>query len=226
MEQEIGHSEVCNSVTNQDPFTVSYPGGQSFSDPNDFDTCMGGSEGPNAVGEGPCTRDHLPERDNPGPNGPVACPTNNAASGALCEFADGYCFQKGTADRDRSTACRPRNRRDANQCFADRFQNGDLDFDGLVLPAGLAERQQEPPDGLPVRRAVHGQREDLPAGPVRDRHRRLVGPVQRCHRRGLHRPADQRQVLPVLVAQPAVSSRSGSQRTGCAWNFGNDLPNT
>ena len=30
-----------------------------------------------------------------GPNGPVACPTNNPASGALCEFADGYCFQKG-----------------------------------------------------------------------------------------------------------------------------------
>ena len=31
-----------------------------------------------------------------GPNGPVACPTNDSASGALCEFADGYCFQKGT----------------------------------------------------------------------------------------------------------------------------------
>ena len=34
MEQEIGHSEVCNSLTNQDPFTVTFPNGQSYSDPN------------------------------------------------------------------------------------------------------------------------------------------------------------------------------------------------
>ena len=65
MEQEIGHSEVCNSVTNQDPFTMTYPGGQSYSDPNTYDTCMGGTEGPNAVGEGPCTADRLHECDDP-----------------------------------------------------------------------------------------------------------------------------------------------------------------
>ena len=43
------------------------PDGQSFNDPNVFDTCVGGSEGPNATGEGPCDREHghLPERDDP-----------------------------------------------------------------------------------------------------------------------------------------------------------------
>ena len=51
MQQEIGHSEVCNSVNNQDPFT---PSRTSYSDPNVFDTCVGGSEGPAATGEGPC----------------------------------------------------------------------------------------------------------------------------------------------------------------------------
>ena len=47
-QQEIGHSESCNSVANADPFSASFPDGQTYSDPNSFDTCMGGSEGPNA----------------------------------------------------------------------------------------------------------------------------------------------------------------------------------
>jgi hypothetical protein len=96
MQQEIGHSEVCNSVTNQHPFNASFPGGQSYSDPNVFDTCVGGSEGPAATGEGPCSGVICQNATTQGPDGPVACPTNNAASGALCEFADGYCFQQGT----------------------------------------------------------------------------------------------------------------------------------
>ena len=53
MQQEIGHAEVCNSVSNQDPFTFT-GGNQTFSDPKDFDTCDGGTEGPKATGEGPC----------------------------------------------------------------------------------------------------------------------------------------------------------------------------
>ena len=54
MQQEIGHFESCNSVANNLPFSVSDPDGQSFSDPNVYQTCMGGSEGRKAVGEGPC----------------------------------------------------------------------------------------------------------------------------------------------------------------------------
>ena len=66
MQQEIGHAEVCNSVTNKDPFTFD-AGSQSYSDPNVFDTCNGGTEGPGAKGEGPCDAGrHLPECDNPG----------------------------------------------------------------------------------------------------------------------------------------------------------------
>ena len=67
MQQEIGHSEVCNSVTNQDPFTFLPPAARRYSDPNVFDTCVGGSEGPTPTGEGPCdAARHLPERDDPG----------------------------------------------------------------------------------------------------------------------------------------------------------------
>jgi hypothetical protein len=105
MEQEIGHSEACNSVANQDPYSANYPGGQSYSDPDTYDTCDGGSEGPNAIGEGPCNPLTFicQNSTTQGPTGPVACPTEDSNSGALCEFADGFCFPKADL-RSRTTA--------------------------------------------------------------------------------------------------------------------------
>jgi hypothetical protein len=132
MEQEIGHSEVCSSLANQDPFSETYANGQSYTDNNVYDTCMGGSEGPGQVGEGPCNPSTAicQNAETQGPDGPVACPTDNAASGALCEYADGYCFPKG-ARTVQVNGVNTLAYSDANQCFADRYQNGDLDFDGL-----------------------------------------------------------------------------------------------
>jgi hypothetical protein len=131
MEQEIGHSEVCSSLTNQDPVTDSYADGQSFTDKSVYDTCVGGSEGKGQTGEGTCNSSAICQgAETQGPNGPQACPTDNADSGVLCEYADGYCFPKGSRTvliNGVSTTASS----DANQCFADRFQNGDLDFDGL-----------------------------------------------------------------------------------------------
>src|SRR5262252_4639212 len=128
MQQEIGHSEVCNSVTNQDPFVAGFPGGQSYTDPNVFDTCVGGSESPSATGEGPCdpSTGICLNATTQGPTGPVACPTNNFASGANCEFADGNCFQKGNRIALVNGVPTPEFSA-ANQCFQNRFQNGDLD---------------------------------------------------------------------------------------------------
>jgi hypothetical protein len=40
MEQEIGHSEVCSSLANQDPVIAAYPDGSTFEDDNTYDTCM------------------------------------------------------------------------------------------------------------------------------------------------------------------------------------------
>ena len=134
MEQEIGHSEVCSSLKNQDPFTESFANGQSFTDTAVYDTCVGGSEGAANTGEGPCTGATCQNAETQGPNGPQACPTTNAASGTLCEYADGFCYQKGTRTvliNGVSTT----ESSDANQCFTDRFQNGDLDFDGLDYQA-------------------------------------------------------------------------------------------
>ena len=80
MEQEIGHFEVCNSVSNNDPVVV--PPGSSkpfFIDKQVFDTCNGGSEGPKAVGEGPCsfTTFACANAQTQGTTGPMACPDSH-----------------------------------------------------------------------------------------------------------------------------------------------------
>jgi hypothetical protein len=135
MEQEIGHSEVCSSLTNQDPFSESFSNGQSFVDNSNYDTCMGGSEGPGQTGEGPCNSSAICQNaETQGPNGPQACPTDNADSGTLCEYADGFCYPQGSRTV-MINGVTTTEYSDANQCFADRFQNGDLDFDGLSYQA-------------------------------------------------------------------------------------------
>ncbi len=144
--QEIGHSEVCNSLLYQDPFSEYYSSTQNFTDNESYDTCVGGSEGPGQVGEGPCnpTTGLCQNAETQGPNGePQACPTDNPATGAHCEFADAFCFPKGsrsiTVNGVLTTAWS-----DANQCSANRYQNGDLDFDGLSY-----QRSSWPASGNP-----------------------------------------------------------------------------
>jgi hypothetical protein len=128
MQQEIGHFESCNSVANQ--FPVSEFGG-NFTDNNVFQTCMGGSEGKNAAGEGPCDASTgvCQNARTEGASGPVACPSNNLGSGDLCEFADGACFQKGTRTVTINGVAR-KEHAPLNGCLDNLFQNGDLDFDG------------------------------------------------------------------------------------------------
>ena len=207
MQQEIGHGEVCNSVTNKDP-AVNPAGATGYTDPNVFDTCVGGAEGPNATGEGPCSGAICQNATTQGPNGPVACPTNNAASGALCEFADGYCFQKGarTAFINGSPVTETAR---ANECFQFRFQNGDLDFDGQSYLADWPNGSRNFPTTFqyigPFTRGGHTY-------PKIQFETDAAGSEALCNiddRRGLHRSADRRQVLPVLVAEPAVRRDGG-----------------
>ncbi len=122
LQQEIGHSEVCSSLTNQDPFSETFADGQSYTDNSVFDTCRGGSD-PGNTGEDP---GNFATAETQGLTGPQECPTQ----GDLCEYGDGYCFAKGT----RTAQVNGQNVTEtsaANECFANRFQNGDLDFDGL-----------------------------------------------------------------------------------------------
>ena len=84
MQQEIGHGEVCNSVTNKAPGRQS-AGSHRLHRPEVFDTCDGGSEGPNATGEGPCsatTSARTPRRKDPTARWPVRPTTRPAARSA------------------------------------------------------------------------------------------------------------------------------------------------
>jgi hypothetical protein len=131
MEQEIGHGETCSSLTHKLGFSETFGDGSSYTDPNVFQTCNGGSEGKNATGEGPCnaTTGVCQNATTQGVNGPVACPSDSLSSGDLCEFSDAYCFPNGsrTATLDGSAVTESSR---LNFCFQDAFQNGDLDYDG------------------------------------------------------------------------------------------------
>jgi hypothetical protein len=132
MQQEIGHFESCNSVANQFPLSD----GAGFTDNKVFQTCMGGSEGKNAVGEGPCDPNTgvCQHASTEGTTGPVACPSNNAGSGLNCEFSDGACFKKGTRTVTINGVTRKEHMPVAG-CLQTLFQNGDLDFDGTDYQA-------------------------------------------------------------------------------------------
>jgi hypothetical protein len=127
MEEEIGHFESCSSISNKEGYSL----GTSFSDPAVSQTCVGGLEGSGHHG-GSCnaTTNICTGAEAQGTKGPTACPTNNAASGQLCEFSDGYCMPAGarslTENGKTVTVDWP-----VAGCQADQFENGDLDFDGL-----------------------------------------------------------------------------------------------
>jgi hypothetical protein len=224
MQQEIGHSEVCASLASKHPYNVSFPGGQTFSDPNVFDTCMGGAEGPNAVGEGPCSGVICQNATTQGPNGPVACPTNNAASGALCEFADGNCFQQGNRTVLLNGAPVTEESR-ANECYNNRFQNGDLDFEGQsYLP--------DWPDGSPNHPSTFQYVGPFTKGgktyPNVQFESNVGGSSALCDvatGAGCTVPPIGAQFYPFWTLGQQFHAL-GTPITACVWNFGNTQPNT
>jgi hypothetical protein len=129
MQQEIGHSEVCASLTHNDP--INEPG--IVVDNKISDTCVGGSEGGrHDKGEGGCNT-HTGvclNASTEGTTGPIACPSNNFASGQLCEYADGACLPQGTRTVT-VNGHKVKETSPVNFCQDNRFQNGDLDFDGI-----------------------------------------------------------------------------------------------
>jgi hypothetical protein len=226
MEQEIGHSEVCNSLAYQDPFSESFSNGQSYTDDQTYDTCMGGSEGPNAVGEGPCspTTGLCQNATTQGENGPVACPTDNPASGAHCEFADAFCFPKGARAIEvngvTTTAWS-----DANQCFADRYQNGDLDFDGVsyqtfTWPNGSRNH--------PTAFQYIGPFTNGKPYPKIQFETDISGSAALCDTAtgaGCVVPPISADFYPYWSLSPLFKGL-GSFVGGCVWNFGGNLPST
>jgi hypothetical protein len=227
MQQEIGHSEVCSSLTNQHAVSASFPGGQSYRDPNVFDTCVGGSEGPRKTGEGPCNPSTgiCQNASTQGPNGPVACPTNNFTSGANCEFADGYCFQKGT--RTALVNGVPTTEFSAaNQCFDTRFQNGDLDFDGLdYVPNAWPNGTRNHPTAFQYAGPFQANGRPYPQIQFETNVGASEILCDVATGNGCTVPPQGAKFYPFWSLSPQPSAL-GSHLTSCVWNFGNVLPRT
>jgi hypothetical protein len=126
MEQELGHFEVCSSVSNPLP----QPG-----DADVYQVCSGGSEGTGQSSpEQGCS---LTTGNCPGATTEdgLACPAPagssepNYTEGLPCEYSDALCMPKGprpiSNDGSTTIADWP-----VAGCQDDYFQNGDLDFDG------------------------------------------------------------------------------------------------
>jgi uncharacterized membrane protein len=223
MQQEIGHSEVCNSVKNQDPFTFS----TTYSDPKVFDTCVGGSEGPGQTGEGPCDPNTgiCQNPSTEGPNGPVACPTNNFNSGANCEFADGNCFQKGTrpVTIDGVPATESS---DANQCFDNRYQNGDLDFDGVSYQSFTwPDGSRNHPTAFEYAGPFQASGRPYPQIQFESNVGASEILCDTTTGAGCTVPPQGSKFYPFWSLSPLFPAL-GSHLTACVWNFGNVLPHT
>jgi hypothetical protein len=225
MEQEIGHSEVCNSLKYQDPYTESFSNGQSYTDTDTYDTCVGGSEGPGQVGEGPCNAAAICQNaETQGPDGPQACPSDNADSGDLCEYADGFCFPQG-ARTVQVNGVATTEWADANQCFADRYQNGDLDFDGLSY------QKSAWPDGGPNHPTAAEYAGPFTNGrpyPQVQYESDIGGSSFLCNTTtgvGCTQPPISADFYPYWSLSPKFFP-FGSIQTSCVWNFGGQLPNT
>jgi hypothetical protein len=236
MEQETGHSEVCTSLANQDPVLAGFPDGSTFEDDNIYDTCQGGSDSAYAdAGEGPCTVTSITgaqtvnttfcqNAETQGENGPQGCPTPDATANVHCEMADGYCLPAGA--RTALVNGNPvQEWSDTNECFANRFQNGDLDYDGVPYEKNTW------PNGSPNHPTSFQYVGPFMANgqpyPSIQFETDASGSARLCAANG------QGCVIPMISAKfypywsiAPSNSALGSKLTSCVWNFGATQPNS
>ncbi|MGH7610432.1 MAG: hypothetical protein ACREN4_00280, partial [Candidatus Dormibacteria bacterium] len=140
MEDELGHFEVCNSVSSPLP----QPG-----DADVYQVCNGGSEGQTTTPEQGCS---LSTFNCPGATTEdgLACPAPpggsvpNAGEGLNCEYSNALCMPAGprpiSNDGSTTTADWP-----VAGCQDNYIQNGDLDFDGTSYQPDWPDGQWDHP---------------------------------------------------------------------------------
>jgi len=236
MEQEIGHSEVCSSLANNDPYLAGFPDGSTYEDDNVYDTCQGGSDSAyDSSGEGPCqvtsftgagtiNTEYCENATTQGNYGPTGCPNDDPTSGSHCEYADGYCLPQGA--RTALVNGNPVTEwSDTNECFDNRFQNGDLDYDGVDYQTGTW------PNGSPNHPTSFQYVGPFMANgqpyPSIQFETDASGSERLCAQNG------QGCVVPPISAEfypywsiASSNSALGSKLTSCVWNFGASQPNT
>jgi hypothetical protein len=214
MQQEIGHSETCASVAGSFPVSATFADGQTFQDSSVFQTCQGGLEG-STPGEGPCSLTTGVCANATTETG-AACPTDNFATGRLCEFSDAFCMPAGSRTINVNGTAENVSQPVAF-CEDNVFQNGDLDFEGNSY-------QKDWPDGSPNHPTSFQYVGPFTRGstyPTIQFETDLAASESLCHVRtgaGCTAPP----VGAVFYPYWTIGSRAGS----CVWNFGNTIPGT
>lgn len=232
IEQEIGHTEPCASLSGADPQTNAT---FNFSDPAVQDVCNGPFEAQNGgtgTGEGPCSPGQPQSGNCAGASTEgttaSACPFDAATLGGNCEQSDGFCVPSGaravTVNGSPQTWNQP-----VTTCQQDKDQNGDLDFDGSPYIADW-------PDGTsthPTSMRYLGPFD--PAGnpyPQTQFETNAPGSENSCNPGAptastCHVPPDGSSFYPFW----SVTNRQGLSGTAvatsspsCAWNFGSAVP--
>lgn len=212
MEDELGHFEPCSSVSNSLPLSYNL-GGQSFSDPQSYQTCNGPFE-PGGSGEGPCSNSGCA---NSTTEGNLACPR-----GGLCEQSDANCFPAGprpvTINGVTQTVSWP-----IAGCLADYFQNGDLDFEGSSYIADWPDGSATHPTPFQYTGPFDAAGNPYPSIQFETD---LAGSEQDCSvstGSGCTAPPAASAFYPfwTIGKQPSI----GGNGKVCEWNFGNTIAN-
>ena len=234
MQQEIGHFEPCASLTNADPETVNYSNGDTWTDPSLSQTCNGGFEGaggPTGAGEGPCS-----------PGG-ASCMNGKTegggACGAQCESSDGFCFPLGS----RTVTITPFGNTPQMQtwttkvagCTDNRYQNGDLDYDGSDYVADWPDRPDNS-NGHPTSFRYMGPFDGMGNSyPVVQFETDVGLEENNCQSNGTGctappapPPSNPNIFYPfwTITNTQGLDGLAVSKSSPCVWNFGNDILGT
>jgi len=207
MQQEIGHGESCDSVSN--------PLGLSF-DQQTFWTCNGGIEGAGATGEGPCDFS-TGVCQNPTTEGGKACP----AGAGLCEFSDAICAPAGA--RTVTISGQPTTWNWALPfCQQDFTQNGDLDFDGNSYIADWPNGSTSFPTAFKYAGPFDAQGHPYPNIQIETDLAASENDCNLATGAGCTAPPHRAAFYPfwTIGVQPDIA---GGASNVCEWNFGNTI---
>jgi hypothetical protein len=227
MQDEIGHFEPCSSVTHAEPLSFGR-NGQTFSDPSIQQTCNGAFEAQNSsptTGEGPCTSfSPCPGATTEGTTF-AACPSSAAA----CELSDAFCIPSGsrtvTINGVGQTWSQP-----IAGCVDNRYQNGDLDYDGSPYIADWPDRA-DTSNGHPTSFRYLGpfdaagnqypQTQFETDGPGSENNCNVSAPTPSTCKV----PPDGAAFYPFwsMTNAQGLDGVTTSPAGACVWNFGNDI---
>jgi hypothetical protein len=223
MEHEIGHFEPCTGLSNSDPISQT-----GFSDANVKQTCNGPFDplpSTSNTGEGPCNLMTMTCMDSTTESttyGGAFC----TMSSTSCEFADGFCIPAGSRTITVNGAMQSWSQPIAG-CQDNKFQNGDLDYDGSSYIADWPDGTSNHPTSFrylgPFDEAgnQYPQAQFETDGPGSENNCNVNSPTASTCKV----PPDGAAFYPFwsITNTQGLTGITTTPANPCVWNFGNDI---